>query len=93
MILEDALKVAFLPNSSQSIRAVQYPDERFSDKNFTEKYWEVNTEKYDLSHEISREDEDSESSEDSDQSNSNSEANNSEMEEEPEFSFSLDRDT
>ncbi|MBW0564643.1 hypothetical protein O181_104358 [Austropuccinia psidii MF-1] len=75
-------------------------DERHSDQNFTEKYWEINTDEYDLSHEISTEDEDSgrnyneaESSEYSDQSNSNSEADNSAMEEELEFSFSLDRDT
>ncbi|MBW0575620.1 hypothetical protein O181_115335 [Austropuccinia psidii MF-1] len=94
-ILADAFKVAFLPNASQSIRGVQHPDERLSDRNFTEKYWEINTEKYDLSHEIAREDEDSESDyneaesiEESDQSNSNSE-----MEEEPEISFSFDRDT
>ncbi|MBW0559224.1 hypothetical protein O181_098939, partial [Austropuccinia psidii MF-1] len=79
---------------------VQNPDERLSDWNFTEKHWEINTEKNDLSHEIAREDEDSErnyneaeSIEESDQSNSNAEANNSAMEEEPQFSFSLDRDT
>ncbi|MBW0504760.1 hypothetical protein O181_044475 [Austropuccinia psidii MF-1] len=99
-ILADAFKVDFLPNASQSIRGVQHPDERLSDQNFTEKYWEKNTEKYELSNEISSEDEDSESDyneaesiEESDQSNSDSEADNSEMEEEPEISFSFDRDT
>ncbi|MBW0504954.1 hypothetical protein O181_044669 [Austropuccinia psidii MF-1] len=94
-ILADAFKVSFLPNASQSIRGVQHPDERLSHQNFTEKYWEINTEKYDLSHEIAREDEDSESDyneaeiiEARDKRNMESEADDSAMEEEPEFSFS-----
>ncbi|MBW0551391.1 hypothetical protein O181_091106 [Austropuccinia psidii MF-1] len=60
----DTMKVAFLPNSLQSIRGAQHPDEKLGDKRFTEKHWEKATEQYDLSHEITAEDEDDESNSD-----------------------------
>ncbi|MBW0558485.1 hypothetical protein O181_098200 [Austropuccinia psidii MF-1] len=57
-VVADAFKVAFLPDASQSIRGIKHPDERLSDRNFTEKYWERCIADYDLSHDIAKEDED-----------------------------------
>ncbi|MBW0541517.1 hypothetical protein O181_081232 [Austropuccinia psidii MF-1] len=53
------MKVAFLPNTIQSIRGIQHPDKWFS-----EKYWEQVTQEYDLSHEIAVDEDDDESSSD-----------------------------
>ncbi|MBW0468920.1 hypothetical protein O181_008635 [Austropuccinia psidii MF-1] len=63
----NTMKVAFLPDASQSIRGIQHPDEKMSYKKFSEKYWDELTQKYDLSHEITADEDDNESnSEDED---------------------------
>ncbi|MBW0543838.1 hypothetical protein O181_083553 [Austropuccinia psidii MF-1] len=71
----DTLKVPFSPNALQSIRGVQHPNEKLGDKRFTEKHWEKATEKYDLSHEITAEDEDDESNSDFQDIDSDSSSN------------------
>ncbi|MBW0515845.1 hypothetical protein O181_055560 [Austropuccinia psidii MF-1] len=60
----ETMKVAFLPDAIQSIRGIQHPDEKLSDKRFSEKYWEQVTQEYDLSHEIAVDEDDDESSSD-----------------------------
>ncbi|MBW0559816.1 hypothetical protein O181_099531 [Austropuccinia psidii MF-1] len=85
----DTMRVAFLPDSSQSIRGIQHPDEKLSYKKFSEKYWDELTQKYDLSHEIPADEDDDESnSEDEDiesESSSNMDiASNEENEDESE---------
>ncbi|MBW0578885.1 hypothetical protein O181_118600 [Austropuccinia psidii MF-1] len=39
-IICDAFNVAFLPNASESLRRIQHPDEKLSDRHFTEKHWD-----------------------------------------------------
>ncbi|MBW0505293.1 hypothetical protein O181_045008 [Austropuccinia psidii MF-1] len=70
-------------------------DERLSDHKFTEKYWEKCTASYDLSHEISKEDDDeSESIENySKHDEEISEDNNEEETNQAEFNHFLDVDT
>ncbi|MBW0543827.1 hypothetical protein O181_083542 [Austropuccinia psidii MF-1] len=95
-VVADAFKVAFLPDASQSIRGIKHPDERLSDQNFTEKYWERCTADYDLSHKISKEDEDLDSNDDEAEiSDDHIEEENSEMHDykEQELNTLLDRDT
>ncbi|MBW0558152.1 hypothetical protein O181_097867 [Austropuccinia psidii MF-1] len=100
-VLADSFKVAFLPNASQSIRGIQHPDERLSDRKFTEKYWEKCTASYDLSHEISKEDDGSESDDDESESIASysesdeeiAEDNNEEESNQSEFNRVLDFDT
>ncbi|MBW0481793.1 hypothetical protein O181_021508 [Austropuccinia psidii MF-1] len=46
------MKIAFLPDASQSICGIQHPDQKMNHKRFYEKYWEQATHKYNLSHEI-----------------------------------------
>ncbi|MBW0579259.1 hypothetical protein O181_118974, partial [Austropuccinia psidii MF-1] len=58
------MKVVFLPDAIKSIRGIHHPDEKFSDKWFSEKYWEQVTQEYDLSHEIAVDEDDDESSSD-----------------------------
>ncbi|MBW0474921.1 hypothetical protein O181_014636 [Austropuccinia psidii MF-1] len=100
-VLANSFKVAFLPNASQSIRGIQHPDERLSDRKFTEKYWEKCTASYDLSHEISKEDDGLESDEDESESIENYSKsdeeivaeNNDEESNQAEFNHVLDFDT
>ncbi|MBW0529292.1 hypothetical protein O181_069007 [Austropuccinia psidii MF-1] len=80
-VIADYLNVAFLPNSSASIRGVQHPDEKLSDRKFTEKYWEKVIGPYDISHEIPNEDSDETEGELSDGSDVVSSAEQSEEEE------------
>ncbi|MBW0588768.1 hypothetical protein O181_128483, partial [Austropuccinia psidii MF-1] len=56
-ITADAFNVAFLPDASQSLRGAQHPDERLGDRKFTDKYWDILIEPYDISHEIPNEEE------------------------------------
>ncbi|MBW0565983.1 hypothetical protein O181_105698 [Austropuccinia psidii MF-1] len=44
--------VAFLPDVSRSLWGRQHPDERLSDENISQKYWDKIVVPYDLSHEI-----------------------------------------
>ncbi|MBW0558109.1 hypothetical protein O181_097824 [Austropuccinia psidii MF-1] len=53
----DAFNIAFLPNSSESLCGIQHPDEKLSDRRFTEKYWDQLIVPYDISHEIPQEEE------------------------------------
>ncbi|MBW0541941.1 hypothetical protein O181_081656 [Austropuccinia psidii MF-1] len=53
----DTFKVAFLPDASKSLLGKPHPDERLSDKQFTDKYWAEETQEYDISHEIFNNDE------------------------------------
>ncbi|MBW0460470.1 hypothetical protein O181_000185 [Austropuccinia psidii MF-1] len=57
-VIADSGNVIFLPDASRSIWGQQHKDEKLNDKNFTQKYWDEMTEGYDLSHEISAEEED-----------------------------------
>ncbi|MBW0476128.1 hypothetical protein O181_015843 [Austropuccinia psidii MF-1] len=52
----DSYNVAFLPDASKSLLGNQHPDERLSDKRFTQKYWEEVIEAYDISHEMVNDD-------------------------------------
>ncbi|MBW0471489.1 hypothetical protein O181_011204 [Austropuccinia psidii MF-1] len=61
----DSFNFAFLPDASESLRGIQHPDERLGDRNFTQKYWDQPIEPYDISHEITNE-EDLDTSGDSD---------------------------
>ncbi|MBW0482746.1 hypothetical protein O181_022461 [Austropuccinia psidii MF-1] len=71
----NTMKVAFLPDSSQSIGGIQHPDEKLSDKKFSEKYWDQLTKKYDLSHEIPADEDDDESNSDYEDIESESSSN------------------
>ncbi|MBW0543488.1 hypothetical protein O181_083203 [Austropuccinia psidii MF-1] len=68
MVLADSIKVSFFANASQYIRGIQNPNKSLSDRKFTEKYWERCTASYDLSHEISKEDDGLESDDDESES-------------------------
>ncbi|CAH7670390.1 hypothetical protein PPACK8108_LOCUS5092 [Phakopsora pachyrhizi] len=57
-VIADTYSVAFLPDATKSIREKQHPDEKLSDKRFSDKYWDQATVAYDLSHEIAKEDDD-----------------------------------
>ncbi|MBW0493901.1 hypothetical protein O181_033616 [Austropuccinia psidii MF-1] len=61
------MKIAFLPDTSQSIHGIQHPNKQMNEKRFSKKYWEKATQKYNLSHEIH--------GDDSDESESDSEDN------------------
>ncbi|MBW0539241.1 hypothetical protein O181_078956 [Austropuccinia psidii MF-1] len=57
------MSIAFLPDKLQSIRGKQHPEKKLGDKQFSQKYWEEETQDYDLSHKPAGEDdEDHESS-------------------------------
>ncbi|MBW0476371.1 hypothetical protein O181_016086 [Austropuccinia psidii MF-1] len=61
------MRVAFFPDSSQSIQGIQHPDEKMSERKFSKKYWDELTHKYGLSLEIPADEDDDESnSEDED---------------------------
>ncbi|MBW0467535.1 hypothetical protein O181_007250 [Austropuccinia psidii MF-1] len=94
MVLANSLKVAFLPNAFQSIRGIQHPDKRLSDHKFTKKYWEKCTSFYDLSHEISKEDDESERIENYSKSDEEIVAENNDKESnQAKFNHVLDFDT
>ncbi|MBW0494962.1 hypothetical protein O181_034677 [Austropuccinia psidii MF-1] len=57
-VLANSFEVSFLPNASQSIRGIQHPDKRLSDRKFTEEFRDKCTAPYDLSHKISKKDDD-----------------------------------
>ncbi|MBW0520378.1 hypothetical protein O181_060093 [Austropuccinia psidii MF-1] len=85
-VLDDAFNVAFLPDASQCIRGIQHQDERLSNRNFTKKYWEQCTFSYNLSHEITNDNEDSDRNNDeAGISNEISESNDNNMEKIPEI--------
>ncbi|MBW0478446.1 hypothetical protein O181_018161 [Austropuccinia psidii MF-1] len=90
----DTMRVAFLPEASQSIKGIQNPEEKLSDKKFSEKYWDQLTQKYDLSHEIPADEDDDESnSEDEDiESDSRSDIDRESTEENEEENINLDSD-
>ncbi|MBW0496854.1 hypothetical protein O181_036569 [Austropuccinia psidii MF-1] len=100
-VLANSFKGAFLPNASQSICGIQHQDKRLSDLKFTEKCWEKCSASYDLSHEISKEDDGSESDDDESESIKNySESveeiaadNNEEESNQEEFNYILYFDT
>ncbi|MBW0562333.1 hypothetical protein O181_102048 [Austropuccinia psidii MF-1] len=44
--------VAFLPDATKSLLGKPHPDERLSNKRFTQKHWDEAIKPYDISHEI-----------------------------------------
>ncbi|KNZ53516.1 hypothetical protein VP01_3217g2 [Puccinia sorghi] len=60
-LVADTHSVAFLPKSSEMLQGTRHPDEKLSDKRFSEKYWAQNTTKYDLTHLIEDNQDDSDS--------------------------------
>ncbi|KNZ48883.1 hypothetical protein VP01_534g8 [Puccinia sorghi] len=61
-VVADINSVAFLPESSDMLQGTRHPNEKLSDKQFTEKYWGELTKKYDLTHVIEDNNNDSNSS-------------------------------
>ncbi|MBW0519931.1 hypothetical protein O181_059646 [Austropuccinia psidii MF-1] len=53
----DVHQVAFFPESSKCLLGKQHPDERLSNKRFTQKYWDQITEPCNNSHVIENDDE------------------------------------
>lgn len=66
----DSENVAFLPDATKSLLPRPHPDKRFSQKNFTAKYWDsaIATAKYDLKHLIVQDDDDGDADEEEEQS-------------------------
>ncbi|MBW0477737.1 hypothetical protein O181_017452 [Austropuccinia psidii MF-1] len=53
----DVHQVAFFPDASSLLLGKQHPDERLSNKGFTQKYWDKTIETYSILHEIENDDE------------------------------------
>ncbi|MBW0493766.1 hypothetical protein O181_033481 [Austropuccinia psidii MF-1] len=98
-VIADYSKVALLPNSSASIQGVQHPNEKLSNRKFTEKYWEKVIGPYNISHEIPNDDSDETEGDLGDGSDVVSSEEQSEEEEveeaseEGEFNLELEKDT
>ncbi|MBW0481479.1 hypothetical protein O181_021194 [Austropuccinia psidii MF-1] len=52
-IIADLYMVAFLPDATKSLLGKPHADERLSDKQFTQQHWDEAIKPYDISHEIS----------------------------------------
>ncbi|KAG0138867.1 hypothetical protein CROQUDRAFT_102761 [Cronartium quercuum f. sp. fusiforme G11] len=57
-LIGDQQTLAFLPNPLLSLTSASAPDEKLSDKKFTEKFWNQGTQKYDLRYQIVEEEDD-----------------------------------
>ncbi|KAG0140621.1 hypothetical protein CROQUDRAFT_689816, partial [Cronartium quercuum f. sp. fusiforme G11] len=57
-LVGDQQTLAFLPNPILSLTSASAPDERLSNKKFTEKFWNQGTQKYDLCYQIVEEEDD-----------------------------------
>ncbi|KAG0146681.1 hypothetical protein CROQUDRAFT_62540 [Cronartium quercuum f. sp. fusiforme G11] len=60
-LIGDQQALAFLPNPLLSLTSASAPDEKLSDKKFTEKFWNQGTQKYDLCYQIVEEEDDNSS--------------------------------
>ncbi|MBW0529711.1 hypothetical protein O181_069426 [Austropuccinia psidii MF-1] len=98
----DTFKIAFLPDASKSLLGKPHPDERLSDKRFTDKYWAEAIQEYDISHEIFNDDElDDSLSQESDDleylaeenDDENAVSNDSNDNQEEEINYIADQDT
>ncbi|MBW0527570.1 hypothetical protein O181_067285 [Austropuccinia psidii MF-1] len=93
-VLADSSSIAFLPDASKSLLGKQHPNERLSDKQFTQNYWDEAILPHNVSHNIAH-DEDlddsvNEGSDDLDQGNENESMTDNQQ---GEFSHIFDKDT
>ncbi|MBW0588437.1 hypothetical protein O181_128152 [Austropuccinia psidii MF-1] len=56
-VIADSFYVTFLPNAAHSIRGKKHLDEKLGDLSFNDKYWDIITKLYYLSHKIEPEEE------------------------------------